>query len=34
MGKELLAPGHEKIWFTKRGEGVEVVDKVLLEGTQ
>lgn len=34
MGKELLAPGHEKIWFTKRGEGAEVVYKVLLEGTQ
>lgn len=34
MGKELLAPGHKKIWFTKRGEGAEVVYKVLLEGTQ
>lgn len=34
VGKELLAPGHEKIWFTKKGEGAEVVYKVLLEGTQ
>lgn len=34
VGKEVLAPGHEKIWFTKREEGAEVVYKVLLEGTQ
>lgn len=34
VGKELLAPGHEKIWFPEGGEGAEVVYKVLLEGPQ
>lgn len=34
VGKELLAPGHIKIWFAERGEGAEVVYKVPLEGIQ